>query len=121
MLFRNRKRCGLLIVIQFVFVFVNAQPGIPVTKWTAEGSSYYAVEKKEIVKIELPSQNKTVFISRKQLITKNGDTLNPPQLSTFSRWQTGADLYQCPKGMALSYPGGLLVAQSGQWRSETNG
>ena len=29
------------------------------------------------MKIELPSQNKTVFISRNQLITKNGDTLNP--------------------------------------------
>jgi dipeptidyl-peptidase-4 len=60
----------------FLFSYLR-NPGVPITKWTSDGSSYYAVEKKEIVKIELPSQNKTVFISRKQLITKNADTLSP--------------------------------------------
>jgi len=74
---KNAKKFSLLIIIQFVFIIIIAQPGVPSTKWTADGSSYYAVEKREIVKIELPSQNKTVFISRKQLITKNGDTLVP--------------------------------------------
>ena len=74
---KNAKKFSLIIIIQFVFIILIAQPGVPSTKWTTEGSSYYAVEKKEIVKIELPSQNKTVFISRKQLITKNGDTLVP--------------------------------------------
>jgi dipeptidyl-peptidase-4 len=68
---------SLLIVVHFVFIILIAQPGVPSTKWTPDGSSYYAVEKREIVKIELPSQNKTVFITRKQLITKNADTLNP--------------------------------------------
>jgi len=80
MLFRkDAKKFGLFIITQFIFLLLIAQniPGVPSTKWTAEGSSYYAVEKKEIVKIELPSQNKTVFISRKQLITPAGDTLNP--------------------------------------------
>jgi len=78
MLFRkNVKIFSLLVVVQFAFIILFAQPGVPATKWTADGSSYYAVEKKEIVKIELPSQDKTVFISRKQLITKNGDTLVP--------------------------------------------
>ncbi|HEU5168218.1 MAG TPA: S9 family peptidase [Chitinophagaceae bacterium] len=78
MLFRKEaKRLSLFLVVQFIFIILFAQPGVPITKWTADGSSYYAVEKKEIVKIELPSQNKTVFISRKQLITKNADTLNP--------------------------------------------
>src|SRR4026207_1803025 len=78
MLFRkNTKIICLLVVVQFSFIILFAQPGVPSTKWTADGSSYYAVEKREIVKIELPSQNKTVFISRKQLITKSGDTLNP--------------------------------------------
>ena len=78
MLFKKEaKKFSLLLVVQFVLVILIAQPGVPSTKWTADGSSYYAVEKKEIVKIELPSQNKTVFISRKQLITKNGDTLVP--------------------------------------------
>ncbi|HEU4858470.1 MAG TPA: DPP IV N-terminal domain-containing protein, partial [Chitinophagaceae bacterium] len=74
---KEAKKFNLLLVVQFVFVILVAQPGVPSTKWTADGSSYYAVEKKEIVKIELPSQNKTIFISRKQLITQPGDTLNP--------------------------------------------
>ena len=81
---KDAKKFSLLIVVQLVFIILFAQPGVPITKWTADGGSYYAVEKKEIVKIELPSQNKTVFISRKQLITKNGDTIVPRsfQLST---------------------------------------
>ena len=74
---KNAKTFSLLVVVQFAFIILFAQPGVPTTKWTADGSSYYAVEKKEIVKIELPSQDKTVFISREQLITKNGDTLVP--------------------------------------------
>src|SRR6186713_2991994 len=85
MLFKkDAKKFSLLIVVQLVFIILFAQPGVPITKWTADGGSYYTVEKKEIVKIELPSQNKTIFISRKQLITKNGDTVVPRsfQLST---------------------------------------
>jgi len=74
---KDAKKLSFFIIVQFVFIILFAQPGVPITKWTADGSSYYAVEKKEIVKIELPSQNKTLFISRNQLITKNGDTLNP--------------------------------------------
>ena len=74
---KDAKKLSFLIIVQLVFVILFAQPGVPITKWTADGSAYYAVEKKEIVKIELPSQNKTVFISRNQLITKNGDTLSP--------------------------------------------
>ena len=73
----NARKSGWLIIVQFIFIGSFAQPGVPSTKWTADGSSYYAVEAKEIVKIDLPSQDKTVFISRKQLITKNGDTLVP--------------------------------------------
>ena len=85
MLFKKEaKKFNLLLVVQIVFIILSAQPGVPSTKWTSDGSSYYTVEKREIVKIELPSQNKTVFISRKQLITQTGDTLNPRsfQLST---------------------------------------
>ncbi len=80
MLFRkDAKKLSLFVIVQFVFILLIAQniPGVPATKWTADGSSYYAVEKKEIVKIELPSQNKTVFISRKQMVVKPGDTLTP--------------------------------------------
>jgi dipeptidyl-peptidase-4 len=79
---KNAKKPGVFLLVQFVFITLFAQPGVPITKWTADGSSYYILEnytkeKKEIVKIELPSQNKTVFISRKQLIIKSGDTLSP--------------------------------------------
>ena len=74
---KDVKKFSLLIVVQLLFIILFAQPGVPSTKWTADGSAYYAVEKKEIVKIELPSQNKTVFISRSQLITKTRDTLVP--------------------------------------------
>ena len=78
MLFRiYTKKIALLVFVQFVFVLVFAQPGVPVTKWTADGNSYYLVEKGQIVKTELPSQKKSVFISKKQLITKNGDTIVP--------------------------------------------
>jgi len=78
MLFRKyAKKITLVIVVQFVLVVLFAQPGVPFTKWTQDGNSYYQVEKGEIVKIELPSQNKTVFISKKQLITKGGDTIVP--------------------------------------------
>ena len=80
MLFRkDARKLSLFVITQFIFILLIAQniPGVPSTKWTAEGSSYYAVERREIVKIELPSQEKTVFISRKQLVTPAGDTLNP--------------------------------------------
>ena len=74
---KNAKRYILVVFTQLVFVVLFGQPGVPATKWTAEGSSYYIIEKREIVKIDLPSQNKIVFIGRERLITKNGDTLNP--------------------------------------------
>ena len=47
MLFKkDAKKFSLLIVVQFVFIILFAQPGVPITKWTADGGSYYAVEKK---------------------------------------------------------------------------
>ena len=53
MLFKKEaKKFSLLIVVQLVFIILFAQPGVPITKWTADGGSYYVVEKKEIVKIE---------------------------------------------------------------------
>jgi len=74
---RTHKTLVLVVFIQFVFIAIFAQPGVPFTKWTADGSSYYQVEKGEIVKIELPSQNKTVFISKKQLVANGKDTIVP--------------------------------------------
>ncbi len=71
------KRILLFTITQLTIVIVFAQPGVPVTKWTADGNSYYQVDKGEIVKTELPSQNKTTFISKKQLTTKDGKTIVP--------------------------------------------
>lgn len=61
----------LITIAQFIMIAAKAQPGVPVTKWTNDGGSYYLVEKGEIVKTELPSQNKTTFISKKQLTPKD--------------------------------------------------
>ena len=69
------KKTVLITVIQFVFIILLAQPGVPFTKWTTDGNAYYQVEKGEILKIELPSQNKTTFISKKQLTTPDGKTI----------------------------------------------
>src|SRR5687767_2151943 len=74
---RTHRTLVLVVFIQLVFIAIFAQPGVPFTKWTPDGSSYYQVEKGEIVKIELPSQNKTVFISKKQLVANGKDTIVP--------------------------------------------
>jgi len=84
MLFKkDLKKTVLITVIQVVFIIVLAQPGVPFTKWTNDGNAYYQVEKGEIFKIELPSQKKDTFISKKQL-TQNGNSIVPRsfQLST---------------------------------------
>ena len=78
------KKIVLITVIQFVFVMLFAQPGVPFTKWTNDGNAYYQVEKGEIMKIELPSQNKTPFIKKEQLTPKDSKAIVPRsfQLST---------------------------------------
>jgi len=80
MLFRkfSRKFC-LVVIVQFIFIILFAQTGVPFTRWAADGNAFYTIDrgKGEINKVELPSQNRSVFVSRKQLITKGGDTLSP--------------------------------------------
>jgi len=78
MLFRSkRKNFFAAVVLQFVFAALMAQPGIPVTKWTTDGNGYYQTEKGEIVRTDLPSLEKSVFISKKELTTKEGKTIVP--------------------------------------------
>src|SRR5215212_4456985 len=78
MIFRiSFKKIVLITVVQFVFIFLIAQPGVPFTKWTGDGNAYYQVDKGEIVKIELPSQNKTTFISKQQLTPQGGKQIVP--------------------------------------------
>src|SRR5213075_2879304 len=85
MLFKKGfKKIVLVTVVQFIIFIVLAQPGVPITKWTADGNAYYQVDKGEIAKIELPSQNKTIFISKQQLTQQGGKQILPRsfQLST---------------------------------------
>jgi dipeptidyl-peptidase-4 len=70
------RKAMLVTVIQLIVIVLLAQPGVPFTKWTSDGNAYYQVEKDEITKIELPSQKKDTFISKKQL-TKDGKTIVP--------------------------------------------
>jgi dipeptidyl-peptidase-4 len=74
---KHFKKVVLITIVQFIFLIVFAQPGVPVTKWTPDGNAYYQVEKGEIVKIELPSQNKTTVISKQQLTPKDGKAIAP--------------------------------------------
>lgn len=71
------KKSILIVIVQFVFFILLAQPGVPFTKWTNDGNAYYQVEKGEIVKIELPSQNKTTFISKQKLTVPGGKVIVP--------------------------------------------
>jgi hypothetical protein len=122
MLFKTDvKKTVLITVIQFVFIILLAQPGVPFTKWTTDGNAYYQVEKGEIFKIELPSQNKTTFISKKQLTTPDGKTIVTRSFQLSADGKQSVDLYQCKKGLALSYPRRLLVAHSFIRRIKTTG
>lgn len=101
------KKICITLLVQFFFVLVFAQPGVPFTKWTTDGSSYYQVEREsgEIVKIDLPSQNKSIFIDKKQLTQKDGSVILPRS------FQLSADGQQ-----ALIYTNAKKV-----WRYPTRG
>ena len=72
------RKIVMVTIVQFlVIIVVIAQPGVPFTKWTNDMNAYYHVEKGEIVKIELPSQNKTVFISKEKLTPAGGKAIVP--------------------------------------------
>ena len=73
----NIRRIVTVILVQFIVIILVAQPGIPFTKWSKDGNVLYQVEKGEIVKIELPSLNKTTFISKQRLTTKDSKQVVP--------------------------------------------
>jgi len=89
----NLKKTLFVIVIQLMVIVLVAQPGVPYTKWTADGNSYYQVERGEIVKIELPSQNKTTFIDKKRLTPKDSTKPIVPRSFQLSKDGTKALLY----------------------------
>src|SRR5437773_10455210 len=78
MIFRKSfKQIVLVTIVQFIIIVLLAQPGVPLTKWTNDGNAYYQVERGEIVKIELPSQNKTTFISKEKLTPQGSKAIVP--------------------------------------------
>src|SRR6266496_3149980 len=71
------RRAMLVTVIQLIVTVLLSQPGVPFTKWTNDGNAYYQVEKGEIMKIELPSQKKDTFITKRQLTPQGDKTIVP--------------------------------------------
>jgi hypothetical protein len=57
------------------------QPMSAATIWSADGNSYTILERAKIVKVELPSMNKTTLVDGEKLFPK--DSLNPRQVSSF--------------------------------------
>lgn len=74
---KTPKKYFLVVIVQLIILFLAAQPGVPFTRWTKDGNAYYLVEKGEIFKIELPSLEKTIFISKDELTPKDGKALVP--------------------------------------------
>lgn len=110
MAFQNTlRKIVAIFIVQLIVIAATAQPGVPFTKWTADGNAYYQVEKGEIVKIELPSQNKTVFISKKQLKENPKDTASKTIIPR--SFQLSAD-----GNKALVYTNAKKV-----WRYQTRG
>ena len=91
--YKNLRKVVMIAIVQFIVIIVVAQPGVPFTKWTNDGNAYYQVEKGEIVKIELPSQNKTVFITKNQLTPKDSSNAIVPRSFQLSTDGTQALIY----------------------------
>lgn len=89
----NLKKTFLVVTVQLMVIVLVAQPGVPYTKWTADGNAYYQVERGEVVKIELPSQNKTTFIDKKRMTPKDSTKPIVPRSFQLSKDGTKALLY----------------------------
>ena len=82
------KKLALVAMTELVIIVLLAQPGVPVTKWANDGNSYYVVEAGEIVKTELPTQEKIPFITKQQL-TVGG------KIETIGKRKTGIKFTVC--------------------------
>jgi len=76
----GRKVLAVYVLILFFSLNVSAQSGG--VKWSSDGSSYFRVEKNEIVRVTLPKNEAKVFISKQQL-TPQGST-TPLSISFYS-------------------------------------
>ena len=80
-----KNRSGLkvfLITAVIMFVTLVASSQIGDIRWSADGNSYYRIEKNELVQYTLPDNKPAVILSKQQL-TPAGDT-SPLQFSYYS-------------------------------------
>jgi hypothetical protein len=81
----NKRFLLLLAIIAFSSVAFSQPMGGGVMNWSPNGNSYTTLEKGKIVKVELPSMNKTTLVDVEKLFPK--DSIHPRQLSSF-HWST---------------------------------
>ena len=75
------KNIFLQLVSLCFSIAAFSQPMSAGNIWSADGNSYTILEKTKIVKVELPSMNKTTLVDGEKLFPK--DSLNPRQISSF--------------------------------------
>lgn len=78
------KNTRLYFALAFtIIVFsTSAQPYKTKYKWTKDGNSYYTIDNKQIVKVTLPDQGKSIILSAAQLTPK--DSSKPLSVDDFS-------------------------------------
>jgi dipeptidyl-peptidase-4 len=69
------KPIVFIIAICFCVITVNAQPGIPTTKWSKDGNGKYSIKNGAIIRTDLPAMTETVVVS-KDLLTVDGKALS---------------------------------------------
>lgn len=82
-----RPVASLFLLILFVLVHTAAFPQGRGIKWSKTGSSYYKIEKSEIVEYTLPANEPKVIVSKKQLTPEGAE--NPLKISWFSLSEDG--------------------------------
>ena len=84
----NKKFFLLLAVLAFSSFAFSQPMGGGLMIWSPDGNSYTTLEKGKIVKVEMPSMNKTTLIESEKLFPK--DSIHPRQLSSFL-WSANED------------------------------
>ncbi len=84
----NKRFFLVLAILAFSSLAFSQYMGGGIMLWTADGNSYTTLEKGKIVKVELPSMNKTTLIDAEKLFPK--DSIHPRQISSF-QWSANED------------------------------
>jgi dipeptidyl-peptidase-4 len=78
---KNKGVKTLVVFLLIMFVSLNAVSQGGGIKWSADGSSYYTLEKNELIRHTLPDNDSKVMISKQQLIPQGSTT--PLRLSYY--------------------------------------